>query len=303
MFGYVRPVLGQLDEEQQEAYQGAYCGLCHTLGKRHGFLARLTLQYDFTFLAILLMAGEEGDRLLCRRCPVHPIKKLRPCVGGGQMDAAADQSMILVYHKLSDDVDDHNMVTGLPYRILRRLFRRTYRRAAQSQRLFDQRVREGLARLRQMEKERSPELDRVADAFAGILASSAAAYPEGSPQRRMLEELLYHLGRWIYLMDAWDDLDDDRKHGRYNPLDTRFQGDAQAEKEYLNITAVHSVRLAGAAANLMELGRWAPIVENILYLGLPTVQEAVLAGRWKEMRQQTRRKPNERSLRSAGRQP
>lgn len=302
MFGYVRPVLKQLDEGQREAYQSAYCGLCHTLGERHGFLARFTLQYDFTFLAILLMAGEAGDRPLCRRCPARPWRAPHTCLGGVRMAAAADQSMILTYHKLSDDVDDHGAVTGLPYRFLRRLFRRAYRRAALAQRPFDEKVREGLARLRQMERERSPELDRVADAFAGILASASSAYPEGSPMGRMLEELLYHLGRWIYLMDAWDDLDEDRKSGRYNPLDARFQGYAREEREYLETTSTHSVRLAGAAANLMDLGDWTPIVENILYLGLPAVQDAVLDGRWKEMRQ-IRRKPHERSLRGAGRQP
>ena len=300
MFGYVRPVLNRLDEEQRDAYQSAYCGLCHTLGRRHGFWARFTLQYDFTFLAILLTAGEGADRSMCRRCPAHPLRKPRPCLSGEQMEAAADQSMILTYYKLSDDVDDHNAVTGLPYRLIRRLFRRAYRRAAKAQPKFDAQVREGLGRLRQLEEERSPKLDRAADAFARILASASTAYPEGSLMRRTLEEMLYHLGRWIYLMDAWDDLEEDIKHGRYNPLDARFHGRASEEKEYLNTTAVHSARLAGAAANLMELGCWAPVVENVLYLGLPAVQSAVLDGRWKEMRK-TRRRPHERSLRSVGR--
>ena len=159
-----------------------------------------------------------------------------------------------------------------------------------------------MGRLRQLEEEGSPELDRAADAFARILVSASAAYPEGSLTRRTLGELLYHLGRWIYLMDAWDDLEEDKKHGRYNPLDARFRGHALEEKEYLNTTAVHSVRLAGAAANLMDLGSWAGVVENVLYLGLPAVQSAVLDGSWREMKK-TRRKPHERSLRSAGRQP
>ena len=301
MFGYVRPALARLDEGQRDAYQSAYCGLCHTLGRRHGFWARFTLQYDFTFLAILLTAGGAEARPLCRRCPAHPLRKPRACLDGGQMEAAADQSMILTWYKLCDDVDDHNAVTGLPYRLLRRLFRRSYRRAAEAQPEFDAQVREGLSRLRQLEEERSPRLDRAADAFARILASASAAYPEGSLMRRTLGELLYHLGRWIYLMDAWDDLEEDKKRGRYNPLDARFRGRASEEKEYLNVTAVHSVRLAGAAANLMELGSWTPVVENVLYLGLPMVQNAVLDGSWKEMRK-TRRKPHERSLRSAGRQ-
>ena len=302
MFGYVRPALDRLDEKQRDAYQSAYCGLCHALGRRHGFLARFTLQYDFTFLAILLTAGEGSDGSLCLRCPAHPLRKPRACLSGARLDAAADQSMILTWYKLSDDVDDRGAIAGLPYRFVRRLFRRAYRRAAEAQPEFDAQVREGLARLRQLEKERSPELDRAADAFAGILASASAAYPEGSLIRRTLGGLLYHLGRWIYLMDAWDDLEEDKKHGRYNPLDARFQGCAPAEKEYLNTTAIHSIRLAGAAANLMELGSWASVVENVLYLGLPAVQSAVLDGSWKEMRK-TRRRPNERSLRSAGRQP
>ena len=296
MFGYVRPALEQLSEGQRDDYQSAYCGLCHALGRRHGFLARFTLQYDFTFLAILLTAGRTGEgKTFCRRCPAHPLRKPRPCLCGAEMDAAADQSIILTYHKLSDDVDDHGFVSGLPYRLLRRLFRRAYRRAVQTQPEFDAQVREGLARLRQLEEEGSPELDRVADAFAGILRSASMALPEGSPMKRPLGELLYHLGRWIYLMDAWDDLEDDRASGRYNPLDARFRGRAQEERDYLDTTAIHSIRLAGSAANLMELGSWKPIVENVLYLGLPSVQGAVLDGRWKEMKK-IRRRPHERSL-------
>lgn len=302
MFGYIRPVLNRLDEGQRDAYQSVYCGLCHTLGDRHGWLARFTLQYDFTFLAILLTAGDDGGSFACRRCPAHPLRHPKTCLRGERMTAAADQSMILVWHKLSDDVDDHGVFSGLPYRILRRLFRRAYGRASFAQPEFDRQVRDGLARLHQMEREQSPELDRVADAFAGILSSAAGVYPADSPMRRMLGELLYHLGRWIYLMDAWDDLEEDQKAGRYNPLDARFLGYAKEERTYLETTAAHSARMAAAAANLMELGSWTPIVENILYLGLPAVQGAVLDGRWREMRR-TRRKLHERSLRSAGHQP
>lgn len=283
MFGYVRPALDRLSQEQKDAYQSAYCGLCHALGKRHGLLARMTLQYDFTFLAIVLSAGEGEDRLSCLRCPVHPLRRPRPCMAGGRLDAAADQSMILTWHKLTDDVDDHGFFTGLPFRFVRRLFRRSYRRAAEAQPEFDARTREGLARLGELEEARSPHLDRAADAFAQILACAAQAMPEEGT-RRALGQLLYHLGRWIYLMDAWDDLDDDRRRGRYNALDARFAGNARDNRDYLETTATHSLRLAGSAAELLELGGWGPVVENILYTGLPTVQRAVLDGRWKEMR-------------------
>ncbi len=301
MFGYVRPALERLGQEQRDAYQGAYCGLCHALGKRHGALARLTLQYDFTLLAILLTAGGGEETCSRHRCPVNPFRKPRACLTGRQMDAAADQSVILTWHKLSDDVDDHGFFTGLPYRFARFWFRGAYRRAALAQPGFDARTREGLARLSELEGERSPRLDRAADAFAGILACSAQAVP-GDGARRALGQLLYHLGRWVYLMDAWDDLDDDKAKGRYNPLDARFGGQARENRGYLETTATHSLRLAGSAAGLLELGRWTPIVENILYLGLPAVQGAVLDGRWKEIRK-GRWKPHERSLRGAGREP
>lgn len=285
MFGYVRPALDRLDEKQHDAYQSVYCGLCHTLDERYGWLARFTLQYDFTFLVILLAAGQGADKSVCRRCPAHPLRKPRACLCGEPLEIAADESMILTWHKLSDDVADHGSVTGLPYRCLRRLFRRAYRRAAKGQPKFDRRVQEGLAALRQLEETRSPELDRTADAFARILASVSAVYPQDSPNQRMLEQTLYHLGRWIYLMDAWDDLEEDKKKGRYNPLDARFHGQAREYRDYVNATATHSARLAASAANLMDLGSWTPIVENVLYFGLPAVQSAVLDGRWKEMRQ------------------
>ncbi len=301
MFGYVRPALDRLNQEQKDAYQSAYCGLCHALGKRHGPLARLTLQYDFTFLAILLMAGAGERERVCKRCPVHPFRRPRSCAAGSRMDAAADQSVILTWHKLSDDVDDHGFFTGLPYRFLRALFGRAYRLASAAQPEFDARVRSGLACLRELEEERSPKLDQAADVFAGILACSAKAVP-GERTRRVLEQLLYHLGRWVYLMDAWDDLDDDRKQDRYNPLEARFQGQARENRAYLETTVAHSLRLMGSAAELLELGEWTPIVENILYIGLPAVQSAVLDGRWNEMRD-IRRKPHERPLRGAGRQP
>lgn len=299
MFGYVRPALDRLTQDQRDDYQSAYCGLCHALSRRHGWPARLTLQYDFTFLAVLLTAG--AGECAPRRCPVHPFRTPRPCLEGGQMDAAADQSIILAWHKLSDDVDDHGFFTGLPYRFVRRVFRRAYRRAAAAQGAFDARTREGLARLRELERSRSPQLDRAADAFAQILTSAAGTVPEEGA-RRALAQLLYHLGRWVYLMDAWDDLDGDRKRGRYNPLEARFQGQARENRDYLDATATHSLRLAGGAAELLELGQWAPIVENILFFGLPAVQGAVLDGRWKEMRK-GRWKPHERSLRGAGREP
>lgn len=295
MFGYVRPVLQDLTKEEKDAYQSAYCGLCHTMGKRHGWLARFTLNYDFTLLALLHYGCSGGTATVCRRCPVHPFKKGRVCLCGEALECAADESMILTWYKLSDDVADRGFPEGLPFRLLRLLFRKGYRRAAQARPEFDSGVRREMDRLTRLERERSPQLDRTADTFAKILSAAAADYADGV-QRRAMEQLLYHLGRWVYLTDAWDDLNDDIKKGRYNPLNERFAGNAAGEREYIETTMTHSLRLIYSAFHLLEFGAWQPIIENVLFRGLPSVQKAVLDGRWNEVRKTKEKQTHERSV-------
>lgn len=288
MFGYVRPALNNLLPEIKADYKSVYCGLCHTMGKRHGFAARFTLNYDFTLLALMHYSTDicAAGTTECR-CPVHPFRKAERCLCGAALDRAADQSVILTWYKLCDDVMDHGFVRGLPARFLRTLLRRGYRLASGAQPEFDTAVRVNLDRLHLMEAERSPNLDRVADTFAAIL-SAAACGERSSSERRAMEHLLYHLGRWVYLVDAWDDLETDIRKKRYNPLDARFCGKAADEREYLETTMTHSAHLVQAAANLINFGQWQPIIENVLFIGLPTVQRAVLGGYWKEFKKQGR---------------
>lgn len=287
MFGYVRPALDLLSGEDRERYQSAYCGLCHTMGKRYGFLSRFTLNYDFTFLAILFEGGGGGGRCT-GRCPAHPFRKKRLCVCGGGMDAAADAAMILTWQKLRDDVRDGGFLRGAPARLLCALYGRAYKKAKERLPDFARRVEESLSLLHELEGENSAALDRAADSFARILMAAAPACPEEG-RRRILEQLLYHMGRWIYLVDGWDDLEEDRRMGRYNPIEARFEGKTEENLGYLITTVTHSLRLAVSAANLADFGIWQGIVENVLYKGLPTVQEAVFSGRWKELK---RRKYN-----------
>lgn len=284
MFGYVRPVLNLLSQEEKDLYQSAYCGLCHAMGERHGFFARFTLNYDFAFLAIL-SGGQEPLKQCSRRCPAHPFRRKRNCACGRGLDSAADAAMILMWQKLRDDVLDQGLLRGLPKRILCRFFSGAYGRAKAAMPEFASRVEISLERLHELEAERSGELDRAADAFAGILMAAAPDCSDGN-RRRVLEQILYHVGRWIYLTDAWDDLEEDRKAGRYNPIEARFAGKCEENKEYLATSMTHSLKLAVSAANLAEFGIWQPIVENTLYRGLPTVQEAVLSGRWEDLKKQ-----------------
>ena len=286
MFGYVCPYRDELKVREQRDYEALYCGLCQALGKRHGFLARMFLNYDFTFLAMLL----DGDKPALTRhpCPARLWCRKKSCAESGGVDAAADAGTILTYWKLRDTVADSSWWKGLAARFLSRLFRRSYRRAAGNRPEFDQAVRENLDQLQRLEREGCPSLDRTADTFAKILAAAAPQNGEEG-RRRALEQLLYHVGRWIYLVDAWDDLEDDRRRGGYNPISARFPGEEEANRAYLRTTLRHSLNLARSAGALLELGHWQGTVENILYLGLPAVEELVFSGQWKTVKYRNRR--------------
>lgn len=285
MFGYVRPVEAELRREDRERYRAAYCGLCHAMGRQCGLPARLTLNYDFTLLAILFLPPEEPI-LSRRRCPAHPLKKRESCAECKGLELAADESVILAWQKLRDDVEDRGFLSGLPPRAAALGLGRAYRGAAARRPEFDRQVSASLDRLYALERECSPSMDRTADTFAGIL--KAAVPRELSGRRaRTLEQMLYHLGRWIYLVDAWDDLEEDRAAGRYNPLIVRFGGKPEEELDYMRTTLTHSVKLVISAFQLEDFGCWGPLIENILYRGLPSVQEAVLTGRWREQQRET----------------
>ena len=286
MFGYVRPYRDELKVREQRDYEALYCGLCQALGRRHGFLARMFLNYDFTFLAMLL----DGDKPVMERhpCPARLWCRKKNCAMAGGTDAAADAGTILTYWKLRDTVADGSFWRKTGARLLSWLFRRSYRRAAASRPEFDQAVRENLEKLQTLERESCPSLDRTADTFAKIL-SAAAPVSDDSGRDRALEQLLYHIGRWIYLVDAWDDLEEDRRRGGYNPISARFPGQEEANRDYLRTTLRHSLNLARSAGALLELGHWQGTVENILYLGLPAVEELVFTGRWKAVNHRNRR--------------
>ena len=135
--------------------------------------------------------------------------------------------------------------------------------------------------LRELEEARCPSLDRPADAFAGLLAAAAEGV-EDPVKRRVLEQLLYHLGRWVYLVDAADDLEKDFASGSYNPLICRFsleKGELTEEaRESLVVSLDHSIRLMAAAYELWDFGVWSPIIRAVVYEGLFHVGRAVLEG-------------------------
>ncbi|MBQ1459460.1 MAG: hypothetical protein IIZ26_00835 [Oscillospiraceae bacterium] len=284
MFGYVRPALDKLDEENRDRFQAAYCGLCHTLGRRYGLVARMFLNYDLTFLAMLL--DTRCDSRACH-CLVHPIRK-RPCAcQSAALDTAADLSVILLWWQLQDGIADHGFWKGLKYRAASLLLRRAYRKACKLRPDFDEGTRGRLDELSRLEQENCASLDRPADCFARLLAQASQGEPDPI-RRRVLEQMLYHLGRWIYLVDAADDLKKDLRQGNYNPVALRFSHAegvlTEESREELGRTLDQSVRMMAAAFELADFGEYEKVIESTVYAGLYLVGAAVLNGTFHQKR-------------------
>lgn len=292
MFGYVLPPLQMLPEAEAERFRRAYCGLCHTLGARYGPAARLILNYDFTFLAILLSEPGEG-RTESRRCMASPLQRRDFLTPTPALELAADESVILAYWQSRDGAADSGPLRGLKYRSASGLLAPAYRRAAALRPAFDESTRRQLRLLGELEAQRCSSLDRAADAFAVLLAGAAAetADPIG---RRVLEQLLYHLGRWVYLIDAADDLKEDAVSGNYNPVALRFgltegRWTPEARREFA-ATLDHSIHMMATAFELWDFGVWTPLLESTLYTGLFQVGRAVLDGDFRKRRRMDRKK-------------
>jgi len=280
VFGYVLPLLGGLPQEESERFRQIYCGLCHTLKRRCGNASRMILNYDFTFLAILL-SGEEKPRYGRSRCPASPFHERAYQEQSGALDLAADESVILAYWQLRDGVADHRLWGGLKYRAAAAALLPAYRRAARFRPEFDRETQRSLSRLAELERGNCPSMDQAADTFAQLLAAAADGLTE-ERKRRVLRQLLYHLGRWIYLVDAADDLKEDFQSGNYNPLIPRFslrEGalDEPSRKEF-TATLDHSVHMIATAYELWDFGDWSTILETTIYTGLFQVGKAVLDG-------------------------
>lgn len=279
MFGYVRPSLAKLSEEDKACFGRAYCGLCRILGERYGQAARMILNYDFTFLAILLWPGETPDPLT-KNCIAHPLGKRSYYPGNPALELAADESVILAWWQTQDGLSDPGK-GKIKYRAASLALKTAYTRAVERRPAFDRVVREQLSRLQELEEAKCASIDQPADAFATILAA-AAAEAEDPIKQRVLEQLLYHLGRWVYLVDAADDLADDFHCGSYNPLIYRYSltsGELPAEaREGLAVSLDHSIRLMEAAYELWDFGMWKPIIQSTVYEGLFLVGRAVLEG-------------------------
>ena len=268
MFGYVKPYNPELRVRELEEYKAVYCGLCKQLGRSFGVFARFTLSYDFAFLAMLKTAL---DREICPEtercaCIAHPFCKRIRVRENAAMQMAARAAMISVYYKLLDDREDEGFFRRIGAVLLLPFAKRARRKALAfaDGAAADEAAAKMSAVQAQLEAEKCQIPDAAAEPTANFLAAVLKNCAATAEQAAVLERFGYLLGRYVYLCDALDDLEDDRRRGRYNPFLYAGGEAAIAAKNALFLTTAE----LSDDFDLLELHRYEGILENIIRIGL-----------------------------------
>ncbi|HWQ79651.1 MAG TPA: DUF5685 family protein [Anaerovoracaceae bacterium] len=288
MLGYIKPDKPELKIKEFEIYGGYYCGICKSIGRRYGQFPRLALNYDSVFLAILTAAvSTDAEHIEIERCVIHPAKKRTILYDSPEIDYAADILLLLAYYKLKDDYRDDR---SLKSAAAAALMGGTFHKLSDSVPEKCAYVRERLRELTRLEDENCPSIDRSAEPFAKLM-EEVFDYPglkkeeNAAELSQIFRRIGYHLGKWIYLIDAYDDIDDDLKKKSFNPLPIQFEFDPAKEsvsqfKERIRERVERNLMLYLAeiakGCGLLKLEKNQGLIENILYFGLMRKTEEIL---------------------------
>lgn len=263
MFGYVNIHKPELKVKDFYKYRAYYCGLCRSLKKRYGQFGQMTLSYDMTFLVILLTSLYESEtKHEKKHCIIHPVKK-HDMLRNEMTEYVADMNIALSYHHFLDDWQDEKSIAGLAgAKVLKRAYRRIHK---QYPRQCGQ-IGESLAKLARCEKENETDIDMVSRCF-GELMATIFAYRE-DVWEEALRKLGFYLGKYIYILDAYDDIEHDRRKSCYNPLLALAEKDS-FEEDCQNMLTLMMAECTREFEKLPCLTD-SDIIRNILYEGVWT---------------------------------
>ncbi len=280
MFGFIRPVKSELRVKEAERFQQVYCGLCRAVRMEYGSFYTLFLSYDMTFFALVSGCCEEtAPKPELKRCMVHPVAGCRCAPHDDYLALAADLSILLTYHKFRDTVKDEPGLKRIIAKLLCFLGKRGYKKARGKLPETDAEMSGALSDLQSLEETRCDSMDKAADASARL---TAAMIPKGVESRhRVLRQMFYQLGRWLYLLDAAQDVKEDMEKNSYNPVVTRYgltKPDITPVKQALELTLERSLADVCMAFDLLDVRRDKELIRNIIFLGMPVVTRQVLDG-------------------------
>lgn len=265
------PDEGELKVKELALYRAYYCGLCKTIGERYGQTARLFLSYDCAFLALLLSGLTEAPPCTEQGCFKHLHPKRSVAVPQPALDYAAAVNVLLAKERARDELHDEKTVRSAA--ALAALYR-AGKKAASEYPGLSAAIASQLGRLAEAERAGETCTDVPADAFGTLMREIIRNAPEVTDDARpALEWMFYNLGRWIYLIDAWDDREKDAKNGNYNPfLAAKLSGE---DASYLiGMSLAESVK----GYDLVPVKTHGGPLDNIMHEGLQRKTRLVLEG-------------------------
>lgn len=273
MFGYVRPDKGELLVRDYEFYRATYCGICRTMKATTGLTSPMFLSYDSVYLALVRMVFLEDGAFDVRRirCLAHPMKTRGALVTNEALAYTARVFACLAYHRLRDDLTDEALPRRMAEGTLMPLLRHGQKKAQLGE--LDAVMASELSYIRGLEEATCASVDLPAEHF-GKLLSEVFSYGLTGADAIVTQQIGYHLGKFIYVADAAEDYEKDRKSGAYNPFVLRYGGTPLTEE---NRTTMHTSLLLeaeglGQAVELLPYGQRQTLerlIKNITYLGLP----------------------------------
>ena len=270
MFGYVNVNRKELNEVDNAIYQSYYCGLCRQLKEIAGIKGQMLLNYDMTFLAILLTGLYELENEECKFiCPIHPTKK-RCAYVNEAIEYAAAMDVALSYHSLLDDYrDDGSKVKNAMAKALQKDYNRIslqYPRQIKA-------IEEYIEKLSAAEKAGETNVDLVSG-YTGEVLSVIFNWKE-DVWAKDLESMGFYMGKFIYLMDAYEDIESDDKKNRYNHLLELRQADSRNFETCMKSNLTSLMSECAKSFERMPILMHAEIIRNILYSGVWTKYEYI----------------------------
>lgn len=273
MFGYIRPCKPQLKVCEFDTFKAIYCGLCKELSHTFGPFSSLTLSYDFTFAATVSLAlSDQCSGFKKCSCVANPLKKkacLLPCA---DLNYSASAAMLMIYYKLKDDIADSSFLKRLGYYFLLPFAASARKKARKKYPEVDRIIADAMAEQAALERNGEQNPDRAADPTAKALAGIFEQFSDNQTQKLVLNRFGYLLGRYVYFADALDDLAENEKSGSYNPFLKKWEGSGKALadiREYATQALNLTIGEIPAAYELLTLKQFKPILDNVVYLGLP----------------------------------
>lgn len=290
MFGYVKINKQELLVKDYEAYKAVYCGLCKTLGKRYSVFSRMLLNYDYTFFGVLMLASsDKAPEIKNQGCLFNPLCKKNCCTRVSHLDRAADALILTSYFKLCDSISDSKFLKSLGYRLLRFFFTPLYKKAKKLAPDVYEMLNTYITKQNETERKEIVYLDEAALPTAEFMANLLETSSADEINKRILRQIGYNLGKWIYTLDALDDVAADIKDKSFNPLINEYSLSAASDKNELahvvsdvNKILDTCVYEAAKAVDLLSVNRYEMIIKNVIYMGLPAEQGRIVCKLLKE---------------------